>query len=63
MIDLYTFTAPNGYKASWAFNRKQDVCEAVLKHCSRFSEEYWLDHDRQAALLQELYLSMVEAGR
>ena len=41
---------------------QQNIREAVLKHCSRFTEEYWLSHDRDGVFPDEFYQSLLEAG-
>jgi acyl-CoA dehydrogenase len=41
---------------------QQDIREAVLKLCSRFPDDYWLDRDRDAIFPHEFYRSMAEAG-
>jgi acyl-CoA dehydrogenase len=41
---------------------QQNVREAILKHCSRFTEEYWLSHDRDGVFPDEFYQSLLEAG-
>jgi acyl-CoA dehydrogenase len=41
---------------------QQNIREAVLKHCSRFPDEYWLERDRDAEFPHDFYKSMVEAG-
>jgi acyl-CoA dehydrogenase len=41
---------------------QQNIREAVLKHCSQFSEEYWLERDREGKFPEDFYASMVEAG-
>ena len=41
---------------------QQNIRETVLKHCSQFSDEYWLDLDRKAEFPFEFYRSMAEAG-
>ena len=41
---------------------QQNIREAILKHCSRFPDEYWLEHDRSGVFPQEFYESLVEAG-
>ena len=41
---------------------QQNIREAVLKHCSQFSDEYWLDHDRTGEWPVEFHKSMAEAG-
>ena len=39
-----------------------NIREAVLKHCARFTDDYWLDRDRDAVFPHDFYNSMVEAG-
>jgi acyl-CoA dehydrogenase len=41
---------------------QQNIREAILKHCSRFTEEYWLSHDRDGVFPDEFYRSLLEAG-
>jgi acyl-CoA dehydrogenase len=41
---------------------QQNIRDAVLKHCSRFTDEYWLEKDREGTFPQDFYDSMVEAG-
>ena len=41
---------------------QQNIREAILKHCSRFPDEYWLERDRDGVFPHEFYKSMVEAG-
>jgi acyl-CoA dehydrogenase len=41
---------------------QQNVRDAILKHCSRFSDDYWLSHDRDGAFPHEFYSSLVESG-
>jgi acyl-CoA dehydrogenase len=41
---------------------QQNVREAILKHCSRFPDEYWLEHDRSGVFPHEFYESLVETG-
>jgi acyl-CoA dehydrogenase len=41
---------------------QQNIREAILKHCSRFTDEYWLERDREAVFPHEFFDSMVEAG-
>jgi acyl-CoA dehydrogenase len=41
---------------------QQNIREAVLKHCSQFSDEYWLEHDRSGEFPSEFHRSMAEAG-
>jgi DNA-binding IclR family transcriptional regulator len=41
---------------------QQNIREAILKHCSRFPDEYWLERDREGVFPHDFYKSMVEAG-
>jgi alkylation response protein AidB-like acyl-CoA dehydrogenase len=41
---------------------QQNIREAIVKHCSRFPDEYWLERDRDGVFPHEFYKSMVEAG-
>ena len=41
---------------------QQNIRETVLRHCSRFSDEYWLERDRDAVFPHEFHQSMAEAG-
>lgn len=41
---------------------QQNIREAVLKHCSRFSDDYWLARDRDGVFPHEFHRSMAEAG-
>ncbi|WP_334181525.1 acyl-CoA dehydrogenase family protein [Novosphingobium sp.] len=41
---------------------QQNIREAVLKHCSQFSDEYWLEKDRSGEFPYEFHKSMAEAG-
>ena len=41
---------------------QQNIRETVLRHCSRFSDEYWLERDREAVFPHEFHQSMAEAG-
>ena len=41
---------------------QQNIRDAVLKHCSRYSDDYWLERDREGAFPRDFYDSMVEAG-
>jgi acyl-CoA dehydrogenase len=41
---------------------QQNIREAILKHCSRFPDDYWLEHDRKAVFPHEFYESLLEAG-
>ncbi|TCU55764.1 acyl-CoA dehydrogenase [Novosphingobium sp. PhB57] len=41
---------------------QQNIREAVLKHCSQFSDEYWLEKDRSGEFPCEFHKSMADAG-
>ncbi|MFT3968296.1 MAG: acyl-CoA dehydrogenase family protein [Sphingobium sp.] len=41
---------------------QQNIRDAVLRHCSQFSDEYWLEQDHKAEFPQEFYTSMADAG-
>ena len=41
---------------------QQSIREAVLKHCSQFSDEYWLDRDGDGEFPFAFHKSMAEAG-
>jgi acyl-CoA dehydrogenase len=41
---------------------QQNIRDAVLKHCSQFSYDYWLERDREGIFPQDFFQSMVEAG-
>jgi acyl-CoA dehydrogenase len=41
---------------------QQSIRDAILKHCARFTEEYWLARDRDGVFPNEFYHSLLEAG-
>jgi acyl-CoA dehydrogenase len=41
---------------------QQNVRDAVLRHCSQFSDDYWLERDREAVFPHDFYKSMVDGG-
>jgi len=41
---------------------QQNVRDAVLKHCSQFSDDYWLDLDNKGEFPLEFHKSMADAG-
>jgi acyl-CoA dehydrogenase len=41
---------------------QQSIREAILKHCLRFPDEYWLERDREGVFPHDFFKSMVEAG-
>src|ERR1700759_5515247 len=41
---------------------QENIREAILKHCSQFSDEYWLERDHEGVFPHEFYKSLVEAG-
>ena len=43
-------------------DHQQEIRDAVLKHCSRFPDEYWLERDESGEFPFEFHQSMGEAG-
>ncbi len=41
---------------------QQNIRDAILKHCSQFPDEYWLERDREGVFPHDFFKSMVEAG-
>jgi acyl-CoA dehydrogenase len=41
---------------------QQSIRDAVLEHCSRFSDGYWLEHDRDGVFPADFHKSMAESG-
>lgn len=41
---------------------QQNIRDAVLKHCSQFSDEFWLERDRDGVFPHEFHQSMADAG-
>ena len=41
---------------------QQAIRDAVLEHCSRFSDGYWLEHDRDGVFPHDFHKSMAESG-
>ncbi len=41
---------------------QQNIRETVLKHCSQFPDEYWLERDRDGVFPHEFHRSMADAG-
>ncbi len=41
---------------------QENIREAVLRHCSQFSDEYWLAQDHKAEFPFDFYKSMADAG-
>jgi len=41
---------------------QQNIRDAVLKHCAQYSDDYWLDKDREATFPDDFYRSMVDGG-
>ena len=47
----------------FAFTEDQrNIRDAVLNHCSQFSDDYWLERDREGAFPVDFYASMADAG-
>jgi hypothetical protein len=41
---------------------QQTIRDAVLKHCSRFPDDYWLERDNDGVFPVDFHQSMAEAG-
>lgn len=41
---------------------QQNIREAILKHCARFTDDYWLEQDHKAEFPEEFYRSLADAG-
>jgi acyl-CoA dehydrogenase len=41
---------------------QQNIRDAVLKHCSQFTDDYWLERDREGEFPHDFYASIAEAG-
>lgn len=41
---------------------QQNIRGAILKHCSRFPDDYWLERDRDAVFPHEFFQSLLESG-
>ena len=41
---------------------QQSIRDAVLKHCARFPDDYWLERDRDGVFPRDFHQSMAEAG-
>ncbi len=41
---------------------QQNIRDAILKHCAQFSDEYWLERDRDGVFPHEFHKSMADAG-
>lgn len=41
---------------------QNNIRDAVLKHCSQFSDDYWMERDQQAKFPKDFHASMAEAG-
>ncbi|MET0251051.1 MAG: acyl-CoA dehydrogenase family protein [Novosphingobium sp.] len=41
---------------------QQNIREAIFKHCSQFTDEYWLERDREGVFPFEFHKAMAEAG-
>lgn len=39
-----------------------EIREAILKHCARFPDEYWLEQDHKGEFPEEFYRSLADAG-
>ncbi|MFD1613299.1 acyl-CoA dehydrogenase family protein [Sphingomonas tabacisoli] len=43
-------------------DEQRTIRAAILKHCSQFSEDYWLDRDRTGTFPENFYRSLADAG-
>ena len=41
---------------------QQNIRDAILEHCARFPDEYWLERDREGLFPRDFFESMVEGG-
>jgi acyl-CoA dehydrogenase len=41
---------------------QQNIRDAVLRQCSGFPDEFWLERDREGQFLEQFFQSMVDAG-
>ena len=41
---------------------QQEIRDTILKLCSQFTPEYWLEHDRSAEFPHDFYKTLVDAG-
>src|SRR5882757_8713979 len=41
---------------------QQNIREAILKHCARFPDEYWLERDRDGVFPHDFVQSLLESG-
>jgi acyl-CoA dehydrogenase len=41
---------------------QQEIRDAILKLCSRFTEDYWLEHDRSGEFPNDFYAAIADAG-
>jgi acyl-CoA dehydrogenase len=41
---------------------QQNIRDTILKHCAQFSDDYWLERDRDGVFPSEFQKSMAEAG-
>lgn len=41
---------------------QQNIRDTILKHCSRFTDDYWLERDRDGVFPHDFHRSMADAG-
>ena len=41
---------------------QQSIRDAVLKHCARFPDDYWLERDQDGVFPRDFHRSMAESG-
>ena len=41
---------------------QQSIRDAILDYCSQFSDEYWLERDREGVFPHDFHKSMADSG-
>lgn len=41
---------------------QQNIRDAILKHCARFPDDYWLERDREGVFPHDFFQSLVDSG-
>jgi len=41
---------------------QREIREAILQHCARFDDDYWLSRDRDGTFPHDFYASLADAG-
>ena len=51
------------YIVDFSFTQdQQNIRDAILKHCTKFPDEYWLERDREGVFPEDFYRSLADAG-